>query len=71
MSLITLDKMWEAITMIEAQEQLKQLSVMDWPNMKKDKRQKMHKELHRQAYPKSMTAKNYITIDDLKAMQGK
>lgn len=71
MSSVTLEKFWQGITIIEAQEQLKMMSVMDWPNMKKDKRQKAHKELHKQAYPSSMSPKNYITIDDLKNMVAK
>jgi len=32
--------LWESITMIEAQDQLKRLTVADWPNMKKSQRDK-------------------------------
>lgn len=62
--------MWEAITMIEAQEQLKKLNTLDWPNLKNDKRQKEHRRLNKIAYPSSIKEKNYITIDDLKSLQG-
>ena len=62
--------MWEAITMIEAQEQLKKLNTLVWPNLKNDKRQKEHRRLTKMAYPSSVKEKNYITIDDLKSLQG-
>jgi len=57
--------------MIEAQEQLKSFNVADWPNMKKQQRQKLHKELHRQAYPNSFSKKNLITAQDLQKMLGR
>ena len=65
------NKMWECVTMIEAQEQLKIMTAMDWPNLKKDKRQKLHRELHRQAYPSSISKKDYITVDQLRHLVGK
>ncbi len=46
------DKLWECITMIEAQEQLKAFQVQDWPNMKKQTRAKTHRDLFKKAYPK-------------------
>jgi len=63
--------MWESVTMIEAQEQLKSFSAADWPNMKKADRSKLHKELHRQAYPNSFSKKNLITVHDLQKMLGR
>lgn len=62
--------MWEAITMIEAQEQLKLLSALDWPHMKRQQRQKLHKELYNKAYPSNILKRKKITIEDLKRMQG-
>ena len=57
--------------MIEAQEQLKSLSVADWSNLKNDKRKKLHKELHDQAFPKEAKAKKKIvTQDDLNKLLG-
>lgn len=44
--------LWEAITVIEAQEILTQLRVQDWPNMKKNDRSKFHRQLMNKAYPK-------------------
>ena len=63
--------MWECITMIEAQEQLKELTSKDWPNMKKATREKFHKELYSKAYPKEMRTKKYITVQDLQKVLGR
>lgn len=62
-------KLWECITMIEAQEQLKNLSALDWPNMKKESRNKMHRDLMKKAYPFSKQKKS-ITASDLAKMLG-
>jgi len=63
--------MWQAITVIEAQEQLKQMSVADWPNMKKNSREKIHKELFQKAYPKDQSKKNFITPQQLQKILGR
>lgn len=63
--------MWQAITVIEAQEQLKKLNVADWPNMKKAARTKMHKELFSKAYPREIKKKNYITAEQLQKVLGR
>lgn len=41
---------------------LKQLTVQDWPNLKKDKRASLHRKLHRDAYPvrDTITLEEYI-----------
>lgn len=62
--------LWESITMIEAQEQLKRLTVADWPNMKKSQRDKRHKELFAMAYPSEIRPKNSISVNDLKKFMG-
>jgi hypothetical protein len=67
----TLEVMWECITIIEAQNQLKDLTSLDFPNMKKPQRQKLHKELYKLAYPSDVRSKNYITADDLKKLVGR
>ena len=67
----TLDVMWEAITIIEAQDQLSLLSALDWPNMKKQKRQEVHRDLFRKAYPSSLREKNFVSIEDLKKIVGR
>ena len=63
--------MWESITVIEAQEQLKMFTVSDWPNMKKQAKQKLHKDLFRKAYPSNLKQKNYVTLTDLQKALGK
>lgn len=63
--------MWQAITVIEAQEQLKKLNVADWPNMNKTARTKMHKELFSKAYPREIKKKNYITPEQLQKVLGR
>lgn len=63
--------LWECITMIEAQEQLKMMTCLDWPNLKKAQRQNLHKDLFAKAYPDSIRKKNYVSIDDLKRLQGR
>lgn len=63
--------LWECITMIEAQEQLKMMNSLDWPNLKKEQRKNLHKDLYKQAYPDALKKKNYVSIDDLKRLQGR
>ena len=67
----TLNKMWQAITVIEAQEQLKLLNALDWPNMKKENRTKLHKELSKLAYPDSKVKKSITTKDLSKLLGGR
>lgn len=62
--------MWECITMIEAQDQLKMYNVSDWSNMKKEQRAKAHRELFRQAYPSAIKEKNYVNVEDLQRIFG-
>lgn len=68
MSVILVDTLWQCITQIEAQNLLCQMSVVDWPNMKKQDREKRHKELFSMAYPKHMIPKNKITVEDLQKL---
>jgi hypothetical protein len=65
------EKLWECITMIEAQEQLKTFVASDWSNMKKNQRTKLHKDLYNQAYPSQLKKKNYITPEDLAKVLGR
>jgi len=68
----TLDMMWECITIMEAQDQLKLLNALDWPNMKKQQRSKLHRELFSQAYPSALKKKQKISIQDLqKVLHGR
>ncbi len=65
------ESLWLSITMIEAQDQLKRLSVADWPNMKKSARDKMHNHLHSQAYPSNLAKKKSISMQDLQKVLGR
>jgi len=67
----TLSAMWECMTIIEAQDQLKLFTALDWPNMKKAQRQKLHRELHRLAYPSNIQAKKFISVADLQNVLGR
>lgn len=66
-----IESLWLAITTIEAQDQLKKLTVADWPNMKKAARTKMHKELFSKAYPSEIKKKNYVTADQMQKLLGR
>lgn len=58
-------KYWDAITIIEAQEMLNQITVADWPHMKKGSREKLHKGLYRKAYPSIFREQKQVSMDDL------
>lgn len=66
----TLDIMWECITIIEAQDQLKMMNALDWPNMKKNQRQKLHRDLFKQAYPSSVKQKTVVDAEAFQRMFG-
>ena len=66
-----IESLWNNISVIEAQEQMKKLTVADWPNMKKSSRSKLHKDLHNQAYPTHLRKKNYVTPEDLAKVLGR
>lgn len=65
LSIDLFDEYWQAITVIEAQEQLKLLSAQDWTKLKQGTREKQHKQLHRDAYPASFNETKQITNGDL------
>lgn len=62
--------LWESITILEAQKQLKELIVADWPNMKPSERKKFHRDLFSKAYPDEIQTKQQITVADLKKIMG-
>jgi hypothetical protein len=52
MSNDAVNKLWECITMIEAQDHLNKLKVTDYDNKMKDKdRNKYHKSIYEKAFP--------------------
>lgn len=56
--------LWESISMIEAQEQLKAFEVNEWHVLSNDQRKTKHRKLFNVAYP-NLEKKNNITFDDL------
>ena len=67
MSLDDVEMIWQNITTIEAQEQLKMFNAMDWPNLKKNKRQSLHKELFAKAFPGEIKPKNFVSIKEIQS----
>lgn len=57
--------LWQAITQIEAQGLLLELTVEDYPWMKKDARRKLHREWHRKAYPRTHENTERLTTTQL------
>lgn len=53
------------ITVIEAQEMLKQLTVQDWPNQKPRSRERLHKQLYKKAYPDIFNEGKRVSVDSL------
>ncbi len=49
--------------MIEAQEMLKAMQIADFPHTQKSKREKIHRDLHKKAYPK--TYSKPVSTEDL------
>ena len=45
---------YDAITVIEAQENLVKMSIADYPNATKEGRKKLHRGMHRLASPKHL-----------------
>lgn len=43
----------QAMEVLEAQERLASFTTHDWPNLKKAQREKLHRSLHRTAYPRT------------------
>lgn len=52
METATFGEYWEAITVLEAQEQLLAIQSSTFPQMKKESRVKIHKDLAKMAKPK-------------------
>jgi hypothetical protein len=46
-----IESLWQAITQIEAQEMLKQFQIADYPHLKARDKSRVHKDMHKLAYP--------------------
>jgi hypothetical protein len=64
----TIAKLERALPILKARDMLDRLKAADWPNMKKQDREKLHRTLFRQAYPAEMEKKQAITFEQLAQM---
>lgn len=56
---------YNAITQIEAQEALLQMSIADFPHLsKKEERKKRHKAMHKIAFPDNHGKKSPLSLDN-------
>lgn len=60
------NKYWNAIIPLEAQELLTNLTLHDFPHLKKEKRSKVHKQLHKQAFPFQHKSKPEVNFDSMR-----
>lgn len=70
LSVDKIDLYWQAITTIEAQEMLKQLTVSDWPHLKQNQRETIHRRLFQDAYPASFKETKQLETADLARILG-
>jgi len=70
MELDEVEMLWEQITVIEAQEQIKAMKALDFPHQRKQDRQKIHKDLSMSAYPDEMKPKNYVSVETVQRLLG-
>lgn len=59
---------FQAMETLMAQERLHDLGAHDWPNVKRDTRSKIHRDLHKVAYP--ATYEKTVTPDELAKLLG-
>lgn len=57
-------KLLNAAEVIESQEVLTSLKSNDWPHLKKRDREKLHRELHKRAYPFEWSNSAPLSLDD-------
>lgn len=62
----TVETLWGAITMIEAQNALTQIKLLSYTHMKSERQTELHRELHAQAFPNSQK-KRSLTFEDVQA----
>lgn len=63
------DIYWQSIEIIEAQEQLMQMNISDYPHIKQTSREKLHRSIHDIAFPKDQ--KKALTTDDVAKALGR
>lgn len=71
LSIDDFESFWQSIDVIENQNILTQFTINDWPNMKKEARTKLHKQVHKKAFPKTHeTSKPQSTKDIFEMLSG-
>lgn len=56
---------YKHITTIEAQNMLMQMQVSDYPNLKKQDRQRLYKQVRKQAYPQGDVGAKILTSEQV------
>lgn len=65
MSVEAEEMLWKAITQIEAQETLVAIQVSAYPELPKKEKEKLHRTLHRNAYPDAHEARHSLTLEQV------
>lgn len=68
MPIVDANMFYRAITVIEAQEMMKQVQVSSFPKMKKESQEKLHRALHKQAYPEAYSTQKAVSSEDMAKM---
>ena len=58
---------WLAITVVEAQDMLKQMQISDYPHLKKEDRKRVYSSIQKQAYPiiEERAEEKLLTSEDI------
>lgn len=63
--------LWEAITILEAQETLLNMNIAAYPMLKKEDAKKFHRSIYEKAYPRNWErAKRSLTTAELAKLSG-
>lgn len=64
MSVDTFEMYWEAMRVIDAQEMMRSFTIGDYPNQSSNNRRKIHRQVHKFAYPSTWdNAKPKLSMD--------
>ena len=60
----TFEMYWEAMGVIDAQSMMRSFTIQDYPNAKAETRKRLHRQIHKKAYPDTWdSAKPRMTMD--------
>lgn len=63
MPINTFESYWQAMTVIDAQRLLREYSVADYPNVKLGTKRKLHRQVHKMAYPATWDRGARVSLD--------